>query len=1043
MEQAKRRRFAHRSLAVLGCLLAAPAAVLAQTGSIAGQVTDATGGVLPGVTVEATSPALIEGVRTTVTDGAGLYEIEALRPGTYSVTFTLPGFNTFIREGIELTTGFTANVDGQMTVGSIEETVTVSGASPIIDVQNVVSQENLSREELDTLPTSKTYFGIAALTPGMKADISGGGHDVGGTSGDIWGYVAIHGSSAADGEVMWDGMTFNNNIGFGGGASKQFFLNQAAIQEMVISTSDMNAETSYGGVATNAIPKEGGNTFSYYVNVSGTSGQLQSANVDDTLVDRGVARQQTTALGTKIGNRKVWDYGVGVGGPIVSDRVWFYTAHRWWGAQNYLPAGNVNMTPHSPFYTPDPDQLAWTDFYNQDNSLRLTVQASDRHKVTLSQAFQTNCACHYWTQWGIADMAAAVDYTYWPINLTQASWTFPASNRLLFEAGGSFLRNLTSPRPQDSVLPGDVAHVTFADPVHGFFNWNSFGINPCAPCLYGLEHDFPSYVFRGSMSYVTGSHSFKVGINTRNADENHGRSFLNQPLRYDFFTAQFPLQVTQFGTPRLSFQSSFDLGIYAQDQWTIDRLTLNLGVRYDHINAFVPEQTHPAGRFVDTFTTGRIENVPNYHDIAPRLGLAYDLSGDGRTALKATWGRYIMAVGTSIAQIVNPMEAIQISTSRAWMDLPFQGGNGNFIPDCNFDDFTANGECGPVRDPEFGTPQIVQSYDRDLLEGWGKRQYQWQNSVSIQHEVFEGWSVEVGWFRTAYANFRVADNRNIGPEDFSEFSIAAPVDDRLGSFSGATLGGLYTITPEGQAKGTDNLVTLASNFPGGEDMRQVFNGIDVNFTGRLDNGIFLGGGVTTGSTSFNECFVVDNPMRARPGYCDVSEPWAAGTQLKFNGAVPLPYDTEFSFVFQNLAGLPWESVYRAGASPAERTAIEAQIGHPMVVAAETIQLFPSGVGIGDLTGIGGTAPTSVTRGSGTFFFTGSEFYEPRLTQLDVRFTKILQFGRARVRAWVDLFNLFNANNVVAISDAYSTGIYPRVANVMGGRLLKFGGQFDF
>ena len=1013
--------------AVVACMLLLPAAALAQTGAIAGSVEDETGGVLPGVTVEAASPALIEGVRSTVTDGAGLYAIEALRPGTYTVTFTLPGFNTFVREGIELTSGFTANVDGQLGVGSIEETVTVSGASPVIDVQNVVSQENLSREQLDTLPTSKTYFGIAALTPGMDSVIAGGGHDVGGTAGDIWGYVAIHGSSYADGEVMWDGMTFNNNIGFGGGSSKQFFLNQAGIQEMVISTSDMDAETSYGGVATNAIPKEGGNTFSYYVNVTGTNGNLQSDNVDDALEGRGASRLAK--------NKKVWDYGVGIGGPLVRDRVWFYTAHRWWGAQNYLPRGNFNLTPHSPVYTPDPEDPAWTDFYNQDNSIRLTVQASDRHKLTVSQAFQTNCACHYWTQWGIADMDASVDYTYWPINLTQATWTFPASNRLLFEAGGSFLRNLTSPRPQDTVLPTDVAHVSFVP----FFNWNSFGINPCAPCLYGLEHDFPNYVFRGSMAYVSGSHNFKVGFSTRNADENHAASYLMQPLRYDFYTPTFPLQVSQYSTPRVSNQSSFDLGIYAQDQWTIDRLTLNLGVRYDHVNAFVPEQTAAAGRFVGSFTTARIDNVPNYHDITPRLGLAYDLSGDGRTALKATWGRYIMSVGTSIAQIVNPMEAIQIDTSRSWGDLPFQGGNGNLIPDCDFDNFGANGECGAVRNPEFGSPQIVQTYDPNLLAGWGKRQYQWQNSISIQQELFEGWSVEVGWFRTAYSNFRVVDNLNIGPEDFSEFSITAPTDSLLGEYSGATLGGLYTITPAGQAKGTNNFVTLASNLPGGEDVRQVFNGIDATFTGRFDNGIILGGGMSTGSTAFNECFVVDNPMRARPGYCDVAEPWAAGTQFKFNGAIPLPYDTQFSFVFQNLAGLPWESFYRAGANPAEKAAIEAQIGHPMAVASETIQLFPAGEGVG---GIAGSAPSSITRGSTAFFFTGSPLYEPRLTQLDVRFTKILNFGGAQVRGWIDLFNIFNANTVTSISDAYGP-VYPLVSGVMGGRLLKFGGQFDF
>ena len=220
-----------------------------QTWEIIGKVKDTEGGPLPGVTIEARSPALIEGVRSAVSDGSGLYSIEALRPGTYSVTFTLPGFSTFVRDGIELTSGFTANVDGQMTVGSIEETVTVSGAAPLIDVQNVVSQENLSRDQLDTLPTGKEYWGYAALTPGMTTNIAGGGHDVGGSMSGAWGHVAIHGSAAGDGEVSWDGMTFNNNVaGGGGGSAKEYFVNQAAVQEVVVATASMDAEQPYGGV---------------------------------------------------------------------------------------------------------------------------------------------------------------------------------------------------------------------------------------------------------------------------------------------------------------------------------------------------------------------------------------------------------------------------------------------------------------------------------------------------------------------------------------------------------------------------------------------------------------------------------------------------------------------------------------------------------------------------------------------------------------------------------------------------------------------------
>lgn len=1025
-----RIRFTQVGLVALAAVLLLPVGVFAQDGSVAGVAADETGAVLPGVTVEASSPALIEGVRVTVSDGSGRFEITALPPGSYSVTFTLAGFNTFIRDGIELTSGFTATVDGTMTVGSIEESVTVTGAAPLVDIQNVASMNTFTNELLDTLPTGKTYWGYAALTVGMNTNIAGGGHDVGGSIGDQWGHVEIHGSGASDGEVSWDGMTFNNNVaGGGGGSAKEFFMNQAAIQEIVVSTASMSAEQGYGGVGINAIPKDGGNQFSYYANISGTNGNFQSDNIGPDLQARGA-----NPLAKNI---KIWDYGFGIGGPIVKDRVWFYSAHRWWGTQNLQPVTTINLTPHSPVYTEDPSNPTWTDFYNQDNNIRFTVQASDRHKVTFSQNFQNNCACHFWTHYGITSQNASTDYRYNPVNLTQTTWTFPASNRVLFEAGGSFLRNLSAPRPQDEVRPTDIAHISFVP----FRNWNANAFNTCDPCLYGIGHDFPNYVFRGSMSYVTGTHSLKVGFNTRNAKENHDVSFLNgAPLRFTFFTPTFPLQVDQFAHPKGNTQDSFDLGIYVQDQWTVDRLTLNLGVRYDHINGSYPDQSYPGAaaleffgppRFVDPFDVVGANGVPSYHDLVPRLGAAYDVAGNGRTAVKVTLGKYILPVGTSLAAALNPNNSIVDQSSRAWNDLPFQGGNGNFIPDCDFDNFAANGECGAIRDPQFGTTQVVETYDPDLLQGWGKREYQWQTSVAVQHEIVQGWSVEVGYFRTWYKNFVVTDNRNIGPEHFSEFSIVAPTDPRLGDYSGQTLDGLYTITPEGQALGQDNFTTLAKNLPGGDAMGQWFDGVDVSFEGRFDNGIRVGGGLSTGTTRFDECFVIDNPTQNRPGYCDVSSPWSAGTQLKLNGNIPLPYDTEVSFVFQNIAGLPWQSIFDTAG---QKAAIEAQIGHPIVSGAadNRFPIFPSGAG-------------ADYNGTGDFNFTGSELYEKRLTQLDLRFTKIFQFGGARIKGWFDAFNVFNESAATNLVDRYSApGLpWPGTAQVMGGRLFKFGGQFDF
>ena len=421
---------------VLAGALLLPAFAAAQTGTIAGQVVDETGGVLPSVTVEATSPALIEGVRTSFSDGSGLYAIEALRPGTYTVTFTLSGFSTFVREGIEIATGFAANVDATLTVGAVEETVTVSGSSPIIDVQNIQHQENISRETLDRLPTGRTYSGYAALTVGAVTDVLGGGQDVGGSVGDTWGTVIIHGSSTYDGEINWDGMSVTAGVTAGGGTGKLYFANQMAIQEVVMSTGGMDAETGFGAVAMNYIPKDGGNTLTYYGSVNGTNENLQWSNFGSEVAARGLNEKQVRGL------KKTWDVGAGVGGAILRDKLWFYTAHRWWGTQPYTSLSFPNLAPRLSYgaadYQPDFDNPTVQDNHTRSNSLRLTWQASERHKLTASYDRQAHCLCQFWATFGVVDYLASMDYNYDNINNTQATWTFPASSRLLFEAGASF-----------------------------------------------------------------------------------------------------------------------------------------------------------------------------------------------------------------------------------------------------------------------------------------------------------------------------------------------------------------------------------------------------------------------------------------------------------------------------------------------------------------------------------------------------------------------------------------------------------------------------
>src|SRR5262245_24148418 len=292
---------------VLASALLLPSAVWGQA-SITGTVKDTSGAVLPGVAVEASSPALIERVRSVVTDGAGEYRIVDLRPGVYVVTFTLPGFSPFRREGLELAGSFTAVVNAELKVGALAETVTVSTASPIVDVQNVRQQQVLSRNVIDALPSARTSVGLAVLVPGVTASAQ----DVGGTNSIGLFTATIHGGSTIDFRQLIDG--------FGTGSSYDYFgamtANLGSTQEMVLDVAGGSAEQGPGGVIVNAVPKDGGNRFTGFLFVTGAKNSTQGSNFTQRVRDLGL--RTTSAV------KNSYDLNPAFGGPIIKDKLWFF-----------------------------------------------------------------------------------------------------------------------------------------------------------------------------------------------------------------------------------------------------------------------------------------------------------------------------------------------------------------------------------------------------------------------------------------------------------------------------------------------------------------------------------------------------------------------------------------------------------------------------------------------------------------------------------------------------------------------------------------------
>jgi hypothetical protein len=949
---------------------------LAQGSAIAGVVKDATGAVLPGVTVEASSPVLIEKVRTVVTDAAGQYRIVDLRPGTYVVTFTLPGFTVVRQDRVELTTAFTATVDASLKVGGLEETITVSTATSVVDLSSVTQQRVATRAMIDAIPTGKTFQNIGVLIPGIV--LGGGGtaatpNDVGGSVGEQQIQMGIHGGRTADMVIQMDGLRFNNLCGSGSYAG--ISGNDGAIQEIGFETSGASAEAGTGGVRINMIPKEGGNTFRGSFFTNWTNHSLQSNNYSQGLKDRGLEAPDTT--------ERIWDINPTIGGPIRRNRLWFFYAHRYWGVDKRVADTFFDTSLADFVYTADRSRQAIDDAWNLSNSTRLTWQANTRNKINLFFDLQDRCTCHWFVGEGVAPEASWVQKTP-KGHLLQVTWSSPVTSRLLVEGGFSLYDQIYTRSPQPEIMP---AMYPILDQATG----RRFGASQ-----YYSEHESTTPVYRASMSYVTGTHAMKVGLNlTQGSRREYRRTNNDFEIRVN---NGVPNRITLWATPLEQRERiKADLGVFAQDQWTIRRMTLNLGLRFDYFNAYVPAQSVAAGRFVPARTFAKVENVPNWKDISPRIGVVYDLFGNNRTAVKASVNRYVASQTVGIARGNNPVSATGTSAQRTWTD------NGNFIPEGDFLNPAANGELGASNLSTFGQPIVVTSYDPNLLNGWFKRGYNWELATGVQHELAARVAVNVSYHRRWYGNFTVADNQEVTPADYEAYNIVAPVDPRLPN-SGERITGLYTVNAAKFGR-TRNVIRFASEFG---RQSEVYNGVDLSLQARPTERFMFQGGTNTGRTATSSCFVVDSPGEMR--FCKTIRPFL--TQFKGLVAYTLPGDVMVSATLQSVPGPGVTASYTA--SNAE---VAPSLGHNL----------PAG-------------PTGTVT---VALMQAGQVYGERFNQVDFRVAKMFRVlqGR-RLQAILDVYNMLNADTVLLQNNIYGPE-WQRPTAILPGRLLKVGCQLDW
>ncbi len=768
-----------RTLLLATLSVALPSVVLAQ--SVAGTVRDSSGAVLPGVTVEAASSALIERARSVVTDGGGQYQIIDLRPGTYVVTFTLPGFTTVSRTGLEVSGGGVITVNAEMRVSAVQETITVTGESPVVDVQTSTSREQvLSNEFVRALPAARGYGNYLAGVPG----ISGTGLSSGAATSNN--FFTSRGGRSSEGNIQIDGMNVGSSVGGGGVSGYQYDMSTAS--EVQVTIAGGLAEVDRGGPAFNMVPKSGGNTFSgfYFASLAGEWGQ--GSNLDDELRAFGFSELP--------GLIRSWDTNFAFSGPIRRDRVWFFANARTIGTYQDTPGVYANANAGNPSmwaYAKDDSIKMRNANSKKIGAARLTWQATQRDKLGLYVDYTKNCSgsafssdggqCRGpgdgWTASGPGigpgvPTSSPESGTIWdaPAKIMQATYSAPWSNRVLVEAGfSSFWTEWGDIRPAGSAVDQIPVTEQTASATTGTPNSNF--IYHGWPATGGTQQQNAQY--RAAFSYVTGAHSFKVGYQGAYMIAKTP-TFVGQQISYRFNNG-VPNQLTQRLGPTLTSNRTVPDAFYVQDQWTRARLTLQGGLRYEHVRSFFPEGQGvvEAHRFGPAFTFPKTEGVRGLNDITPRMGASYDVFGTGKTAVKVSMSKYLQAAfNGDVYTINNPAVTLQSTTARGWTDA-----NRDFVADCDFMNPAANGECQAWANLNWG--QLVQttSVNPDVQEGWGKRNSDWQFSAGVQHELVPRVSVDISYSRRWWGNFFATHNRALRPSDYDEVTLTAPADPRL------------------------------------------------------------------------------------------------------------------------------------------------------------------------------------------------------------------------------------------------------------------------
>jgi hypothetical protein len=1040
----------HAGWVLLVLTLLLPAVARAQA-TITGTVKDVSGAILPGVDVEATGTALLA-PRNAQTDASGVYRIVELPPGTYNLTFSLSGFARVVREGIQLQGTMVATIPVDMKIGAVAETVTVTGETPVVDIQSVKQETVLKGETIENLPGTHAYGAILNSIPGLTVDNNSLANSPTMT------FFTARGGNTNEGRMAINGMTVAAAFNGGGVSSLAYDANN--VEEVAVTVAGGMGESEIGGPAMNLVPKSGGNRFAGTMFLNYAGSWSSGNNIDDYL------RSLVTPLSAPPTIFHSYDFNPSYGGPIMRDKVWFWGAYRKFDTSVAVPGVFANayaLDPAHYDYKQDPSVSSRNIQGRNIYTGRVTAQITPKNRVMFSHEYQLRCegstltvqgdGCRTrgtdWVGLGATFPAqspeANTGYFKLPYYVTQATWTAPVTSKLLFDAGFTRFAYWTNNGPGAVPPDGTMSLIPVTE-------LQAIDSHPAAFTYRGVGSYFNNWAnpdnWRASVSYVAGAHSFKAGYQGSYAISNT-EIVTNDPLLTYTFNNRAPTSFV-FRLPNWRTADRTETAsAYVQDSWTRDRLTLQGALRYDRAWSFSPADGNGTTD-VSHFNAAPISfpytpGVSAYNDLTPRMGAAYDVFGNGKTAVKFNFGHYLApATNDSRYTLNNPAQTNKIVTSvtRTWADT-----NPNYNIDCNILVFAAQSggggdTCGAVvgNSVNFGkTGNNIAQVNPAILQGWGVRPNDYQWGLSVQQQVLTRVSVEVAynrrWFHWREAlggglpgQGTVTDNLLVGPSDYEHWTINAPIDPRLPGGGGYPIT-IYNLTQAGNAKGTQNYITAATDY--GAERTDYWHGIDTRVNARMSNSLTMTLGTSTGRGITDSCAyqgVYDSPDLRN---CHDEAPFQ--TTIRGSVAYTIPkVDVLFAATVRSLPGIP----FGTASCPSAGLCLNGAIWNvPNTVVQQLLGHLPPGAIATGTTAIG-------------LLDTAHRLYGPRTNQVDKRFAKLIRFKNTRANIGVDVINLFNDNSATTYGTTYSFtapngGSWYQPTAILQPRYARFSVTFDF